>query len=162
MRAGDYQVISYSVFDGSKRLLETNSDVKSFFRIQDNVTTEADVPVKLYESDEYLKDYYALYEIWKSLNGPEWYYIGDDHPRGCNWDFNKDPDLWGNQPGVAVHSNGRVAMFNISEFGFHGHLSPAIGQLTELVELYLGNHNDGNLITYDPTVQPGKGTASRM
>ena len=53
-------------------------------------------------------------------------------------------------------------MINLSEFGFYGHMSPAIGQLTELVELYLGNHNDGNTITYDPTVQAGKGTARRM
>ena len=163
LRAGDYQVVSYSVYDDGKRLLEVSSDVsKAVFTVEDNKVTDADVPVKLHESDEYIKDYYALYEIWKSLNGPEWYYVGEDHPRGCNWDFNKDPDLWGDQPGVSLHSNGRVALINLSEFGFHGHMSPALGQLTQLVELYLGNHNDGNLITYDPTVQPGKGTASRM
>lgn len=162
LRAGDYQVVSYSVFDAGKRLLETANEVNASFTVQDNSTTEADVPVRLYESDEYLKDYYALYEIWKSLGGPDWHYVGEDHPRGCNWDFNKDPDLWGNQPGVSLHSNGRVAMINVSEFGFYGHLSPAIGQLTQLVELYLGNHNDGNTVVYDPTVQPGKGTARRM
>ena len=163
LRAGEYQVVSYSVYDDGKRLLEVSSDVsKAVFTVEDNKVTDADVPVKLHESDEYIKDYYALYEIWKSLNGPEWYYVGEDHPRGCNWDFNKDPDLWGDQPGVSLHSNGRVALINLSEFGFHGHMSPALGQLTQLVELYLGNHNDGNLITYDPTVQPGKGTASRM
>lgn len=163
LRAGEYQVVSYSVFDAGKKLLETSDEVStSVFTIADNQVTDADVPVKLYESDEYIKDYYALYEIWKSLNGEEWYYVGEDHPRGCNWDFNKDPDLWGDQPGISLHSNGRVALINLSEFGFHGHMSPALGQLTELVELYLGNHNDGNLITYDPTVQPGKGTARRM
>ena len=163
LRAGDYQIVSYSVYDSGKRLLEASSVVsEAVFTVEDNKVTDADVPVKLHESDEYIKDYYALYEIWKSLNGPEWYYIGEDHPRGCNWDFNKDPDLWGDQPGVSLHSNGRVALINLSEFGFHGHMSPALGQLTQLVELYLGNHNDGNLVTYDPTVQPGKGTASRM
>ena len=163
LRAGDYQVVSYSVYDDGKRLLEASSDVsEAVFTVEDNKITDADVPVKLYESHEYIKDYYALYEIWKSLNGPDWYYVGEDHPRGCNWDFNKDPDLWGDQPGISLHSNGRVALINLSEFGFYGDLSPAIGQLTELVELYLGNHNDGNLITYDPTVQPGKGTAQRM
>lgn len=163
LRAGEYQIVSYSVFDSGKKLLETSADVtKAVFTVQDNKVTDTDVPVKLHESDEYIKDYYALYEIWKSLNGPDWYYVGEDHPRGCNWDFNKDPDLWGDQPGVSLHSNGRVAMINLSEFGFYGHVSPALGQLTQLVELYFGNHNDGNLITYDPTVQPGKGTASRM
>ena len=163
LRAGDYQIVSYSVYDSGKKLLEASSDVsEAVFTVEDNKVTDADVPVKLHESDEYIKDYYALYEIWKSLNGPQWYYVGEDHPRGCNWDFNKDPDLWGDQPGISLHSNGRVALINLSEFGFHGHMSPALGQLTQLVELYLGNHNDGNLITYDPTVQPGKGTASRM
>ena len=163
LRAGEYHIASYSVYDDSKRLLEASDEVsESAFTVEDNKVTEADVPVKLHESDEYLKDYYALYEIWKSLNGQDWYYVGEDHPRGCNWDFNKDPDLWGDQPGVSLHSNGRVAMVNVSEFGFHGHMSPALGQLTQLVELYLGNHNDGNMITYDPTVQPGKGTARRM
>ena len=162
LKAGDYRITSYSVFDSGRRLLETNNDVEAVFTVSDNSTQEVDVPVKLHESDEYIKDYYALYEIWKSLNGPDWRYVGEDHPDGCNWNFNKDPDLWGDQPGVALHSNGRVAMINLSEFGFYGHMSPAIGQLTELVELYLGNHNDGNTITYDPTVQAGKGTARRM
>ena len=162
LRAGEYQVVSYRVFDSSKRLLEANDAEGAFFEVKDNVTTEADVPVRLHESDEYIKDYYALYEIWKSLNGPDWYYVGQDHPAGCNWDFNKDPDLWGAQPGVSLHSNGRVALVNLSDFGFYGDMSPAIGQLTQLVELYLGNHNDYNLIGYDPTVQMGQGTARRM
>ena len=163
LRAGEYQVVSYSVFDASKKLIETSSDVTpTTFTVEDNKTTDVDVPVKLYESDEYIKDYYALYEIWKSLNGPQWYYVGQDHPTGCNWDFNKDPDLWGSQPGVSLHSNGRVALINLSDFGFSGHMSPAIGQLTQLVELYLGNHNDYNLIGYDPTIQMGQGTARRM
>ena len=161
--AGEYKVVSYSVFDRGKKLLETNNKVNgTVFEVTDNSTTEAEVPVKLYESADYIKDYYALYEIWKSLNGEKWYYIGEDHPRGCNWDFNKDPDLWGDQPGVSLHSNGRVAMVNISDFGFSGHMSPALGQLTALVELYLGNHNDGNTTGYDPTVPLGKGTARRM
>lgn len=164
LRAGEYQIVSYSVYDSGRKLLEASSDIRkdAVFTVEDNVTTEADVPVRLHESDEYIKDYYALYEIWKSLNGQDWYYVGEDHPRGCNWDFNKDPDLWGNQPGVSLHSNGRVALVNLSEFGFHGHMSPALGQLTQLVELYLGNHNDGNLIGYDPTVPKGAGTAKRM
>lgn len=162
LRAGDYTLQSYALYDASRKLLEVNNDVDAAFVVEDNRTTEAEVPVKLHESDEYIKDYYALYEIWKSLNGQDWYYVGEDHPRGCNWDFNKDPDLWGDQPGVSLHSNGRVALVNLSEFGFHGHMSPALGQLTQLVELYLGNHNDGNLIGYDPTVPKGAGTAKRM
>ena len=35
------------------------------FAIEDNKTTETEVGVTLYEADEYIRDYYALYEIWK-------------------------------------------------------------------------------------------------
>ena len=162
LNAGDYRIVSYEVFDASKKRLEVNSKVSATFSVRDNVTTDVDVPVNLYESDEYIKDYYALYDIWKALGGSEWYYVGEDYTYGSNWDFNKDPDLWGNQPGVSLHRNGRVALINISGFGFHGHMPASLGQLTELVELYLGTHNDSNLVSYDPTVSPGAGTANRM
>jgi hypothetical protein len=156
LRAGAYQVTSYSVYDESEKLLEVSSEVQSEFVVEDNAVSDVDVPVKLHESDEYIKDYYALYEIWKALHGEEWYYNGEDYPVGSNWDFNKDPDLWGDQPGVSLHSNGRVAMINFSGYGFYGHMPAAIGQLTELVELYLGSHNDSNLSQYDPTLTPDR------
>lgn len=151
MPAGDYALIAYELYDGSKNLLESNTK-QALFSIEDNVTTDADIYVTLYQSDEYIKDYYALYEIWKSLGGEKWYYMGEKFQRGTNWDFNRDPDLWGDQPGVELHSNGRVARIDISDFAFSGDLSPAIGQLRELTELYLGTHNDYNLMTYDPTL----------
>ena len=162
LTAGSYKVVSYVVYDDDKDILETASGINAEFEVKDNQTTEAAVPVKLHESDEYIKDYYALYEIWKSLHGEEWYYIGENFVRGANWDFNKDPDLWGDQPGVQLHSNGRVALLNLSDFGFYGELSPAIGQLTEMVELYLGNHNDINLIGYDPVSVSVKNRGNRM
>lgn len=152
--AGNYAIVAYELYDESKNLLENNTKPKEArFSVEDNKTTDADVFVTLYQSDEYIKDYYALYEIWKSLNGEKWYYIGEEYNRGTNWDFNKDPDLWGDQPGVELHSNGRVARIDISDFAFSGDLSPAIGQLKELVKLYLGTHNDNNLLTYDPTLE---------
>ena len=160
--AAKYRLISYQTYDSSKNLLETNASPKlSEFDVEDNVTTEAGIKVSLYQSDEYLKDYYALYEIWKSLDGENWYYVGENWARGANWEFNKDPDLWGDQPGVELHSNGRVAKIDISGFAFRGHLSPAIGQLTELVELYLGTHNDDNLISYDPTLDSSLSLSER-
>ncbi|MBR5499118.1 MAG: DUF4458 domain-containing protein [Bacteroidales bacterium] len=162
LTAGSYKVVSYVVYNEDKDMLETALGLDAEFVVKDNDVTEADVPVKLHESDEYIKDYYALYEIWKSLHGEDWYYIGENFPRGANWDFNKDPDLWGDQPGVQLHSNGRVALVNLSDFGFYGELSPAIGQLTEMVELYLGNHNDINLIGYDPLSVSGKNRGNRM
>ncbi len=162
LRAGKYNLESYMVYDKRNYLLEVNSRLNVPFTISDNNTTEVEVPVKLDQTDEYIKDYYALYEIWKALHGEEWYYVGENYPRGTNWNFNKDPDLWGDQPGVSLHANGRVALLNISDFGFYGDMPAALGQLTEMVELYLGSHNDINLVTYDPTAAVGKGTARRM
>lgn len=162
LRAGEYKVVSYSVYAKDKTLLETSSQVDGTFVVRDNEISEADVPVTLHESDEYIKDYYALREIWLALNGPEWYYVGENYPAGANWNFNKDPDLWGDQPGVSLHSNGRVALVNLSDFGFSGDMPAAIGQLTEMVELYLGSHNDTNLTGYDPLAAAGQGTSDRM
>lgn len=150
--AGSYKISNYEVYASDGSLLELkNNPSKSEFTVKDNEVTQANVAVTLYESDPYIQDYYALKAIWESLDGENWYFIGEDYAKGTNWNFNCDVDLWGNQPGVMLHSNGRVARIDISNFGFRGHLSPAIGQLTELVELYLGTHNDGNF-NYDPTL----------
>ena len=152
LTTGDYRVVSLVAYDASGMVLEVLGNVEGAdFSVADNRTTESVIPVALHATDEYIKDYYALREIWESLNGESWYYVGENFPTGSNWDFNKDPDLWGDQPGVELHSNGRVARLDLSDFAFSGDMSPAIGQLTELVELYLGNHNDVNLLTYDPT-----------
>ncbi|MGM9734976.1 MAG: DUF4458 domain-containing protein [Candidatus Cryptobacteroides sp.] len=160
--AGEYTVLSYSTYDSSKLLKETNTvPAESVFSISDNVTTDADVKITLNESDEYIKDYMALKEIWEALHGEDWYYSGEDFQTGVNWDFNKDVDLWGDQPGVELHSNGRVASLNLSDFGFYGDMPSAIGQLTELAVLYLGTHNDTNLLDYDPTLDSRSGL-SRM
>ena len=151
--AGNYKVTAYETFDESKKLLEANSrPTETLFSISDNKTTEADVKIALQESDEYLKDYYALYEIWTALDGENWYYDGEEWNVGANWNFNKDLDLWGDQPGVKLHSNGRVAFIDISGFAFRGHMPAALGQLTELIQLYLGTHNDTSIINYDPTL----------
>lgn len=160
--AGNYRLLSYETLDSEKNLLEAQSNPSAVnFTIEDNDKTDVDVAIKLHQSDEYIKDYYALYEIWKSLNGESWSYDGQDFTRGVNWDFNKDVDLWGDQPGVQLHSNGRVARIDISEFGFSGDLSPAIGQLSQLVELYLGTHNDMSSTNYDPSLSRNLSAAER-
>ena len=165
--AGEYTVDYYVTYEDEKgkSLLERNENVRLNEQIvkivvEDNKTTDAKVPVRLNESDEYLKDYYALKAIWESLGGPSWYYSGEDYNTGINWDFNKDCDLWGDQPGVSLHSNGRVALVNVSDFGFRGTLPAEIAQLSELTVLYLGTHNDANQNEFDPTLQSG--TANRM
>ncbi len=163
--AGEYKVVSYRTYDASKILLETNNEPKDYtFVVEDNKTTDACPPITLYEADEYIKDGYALYEIWKALNGPKWYGSGEGDVQGANWDFNKDPDLWCNQPGVQVHSNGRVARLSLGEFGVVGHMPAAIGQLDQMIELYIGTHNDndGNMAyNYDPSLALDQSAAER-
>ena len=160
--AGEYTIDYYAAYEDKKgkTLLERNENVKYLISVKDNELSEPEVPVRLYQSDLYIQDYYALKAIWESLDGPNWYYSGEDYPDGCNWDFNKDVDLWGDQPGVSLHSNGRVALINVSDFGFGGVLPEEIGVLTELTELYLGTHNDANQNEFDPTLTYG--TRDRM
>ena len=149
IKAGVYEVTSYTLYDENGKLLETNSSVTANeFEVFDNNLTETDVPVTLSEADAYIQDYYALKAIWESLDGKNWYYIGENYPSGTNWNFNKDVDLWGDQPGVKLHTNGRVALLDISNFGAKGDCSERLGDLTELVELYFGTHNDTHNI-YD-------------
>ena len=51
LRAGNYAIQSYSLFDESRKLLETNDDLDASFVVEDNKVTEAAVPVKLHEAD---------------------------------------------------------------------------------------------------------------
>lgn len=143
--AGDYRVVSYTTYDEEELPLEY-SDASSLkvseFSVVDNVTTEADVKISLHMTDSYLRDNYILKKIWEALDGPHWSYNGQNYNAGCNWDFNKDPDLWSYQPGVQVHPNGRVAYIDLSGFGIKGDMPAEIGELSELMELYLGTHSD--------------------
>ena len=163
LEADTYRVVSYTTkSDKSTGILEINDGpALSEFSIEDNKVTKTKVKVSLYESDEYIKDNYALYWIWKSLDGDNWSYDGESYPRGANWNFNKDVDLWCEQPGVQVHANGRIASLDLSNFGFKGELSPMIGQLTELIVLNLGTHNDTNIM-YDPSLDMKRSHTERM
>ena len=158
---GNYIVTRYEAYDSEGSLLETNNTpTESTFAIKDNQTTKANINITLYEADAYIQDYIVLKKIWESLDGDNWYYVGEEFKQGINWDFNKDVDLWGDQPGVKLHANGRVAFIDISSFGVRGELSPEIGKLTDLVELYIGTHNDTNF-TYDPTLDHTKSREER-
>ena len=150
LEAGKYIIKSYQVYSENENLLEVKTIAETHtFEIYDNQVSNVDVPITLHATDEYIKDYYALKAIWDALHGEDWYYIGESFHTGTNWNFNKDVDLWGDQPGVQLHANGRVALIDLSNFGFYGHMPEEIGQLTELIELYLGTHNDTNMYTYE-------------
>lgn len=158
--AGEYRIVSYTTYDNNKTLLETNTRPTTVnFTVEDNRTTEVKAKITLYESDEYIKDYYALKRIWEALDGPNWSYSGQSYVAGANWDFNKDPDIWGAQPGVQLHSNGRVARMDLSGFGFRGDMPSDLGQLTELIELYLGTQSDSN--PYNPATDLSESLAER-
>lgn len=159
---GNYIVTRYETYDSQDDLLETkNNPQESPFVIRDNQTTKANIGITLYKADAYIQDYVVLKKIWEDLDGENWYYVGEEFANGSNWNFNKDVDLWGDQPGVKLHPNGRVAFLDLSSFGVRGALSPEIGQLTELVELYIGTHNDTNFTYYDPTLDHTKSVAER-
>ena len=146
LKAGTYSVkecVTYSDKNGKSKLATEYNTTSKTFDIKDNELSEnVEVPVNLRETDEYIKDYIALKEIWESLDGKNWSYAGDVEAQGANWNFNKDIDLWGEQPGVGLNSEGRVETISLEGFGPQGVVPDAIGQLTELKILYLASHSD--------------------
>lgn len=146
LEAGDYVITSYTTYSDAKgkNRLETATieDLDREFSVEDNLKTTVDVPIILSTTAEHIKDYEALYDIWLALDGPNWTFHGEEYQAGANWDFNKDIDMWGEQPGVTLNGEGRIVGINIAGFGAKGFVPEAIGQLTELQTLYLGNHNE--------------------
>lgn len=141
LKAGKYKIVSYTLKDKSKKSL--SGDVaEALFEVADNRTTEAEVPVKLYASAGRIQDYLVLREIWEALDGPRWSYSGETYAKGVNWDFDKELDMWGDQPGVELDAKGRVTVLSLGAFGPKGDLPAALGRLTELKVLSLGTHND--------------------
>lgn len=147
LEAGNYTVTSYTTYSdkSGKRALETASiaEYGVEFSISDNLTTnDVEIPILLSETAAHIADYMALKAIWMAMDGPNWTFHGEEYQAGTNWNFNKDIDLWGQQPGVSLDGSGRVVGLNLSGFGARGVLPEAVGELTELRLLYLGNHNE--------------------
>ena len=122
---GTYQVTEYITYSKKGAIVSTlgaATNVKGDeFTIIDNEFTEgAIVPIKLSETAEYIKDYLALKEIWENLDGKNWGYHGIGSPEGTNWNFNKELDMWGDQPGVSLDDEGRVTGLSIEGFGAKG------------------------------------------
>ena len=147
--AGTYQVVAYTTYSQSgstKPELETQSVRGEPFIVEDNKLTEdANVPIQLKETAEYIKDYKALKAIWEALDGKNWKYnsgIVDNTVHPSNWNFNKELDMWGDQPGVDLDANGRVTGLSLAGFGAKGRVPDAIGQLTELKTLSFGTHGE--------------------
>lgn len=146
LKAGTYRVeecVTYSDKKGKTYLATEFNTTSETFEVCDNILTkEVNVPVNLSKTAEHIKDYIALKEIWEALDGANWSYAGDVEALGANWNFNKEIDLWGEQPGVGLNSNGRVETISLEGFGPKGVVPDAIGQLTDLKILYLASHSD--------------------
>ena len=144
--AGTYQVTSYTTYGKTgavKTKYETQPVKGEAFVVEDNqLNDSAKVPILLSKTAEYIKDYEALKAIWESLDGKDWNFYGDATFKGANWNFNKELDMWGDQPGVTLNSNGRVTGLVLAGFGAKGIVPDAIGQLTELQVLNLGSHDE--------------------
>lgn len=143
LKAGAYKVTSFIVYNRAKEILEAATKLAdNEFIVEDNQTAVAEVPITLLESAGNIKDGITLKKIWEALDGPNWSYRGRNHPKGCNWDFNRDIDLWVAQPGISVLENGRVASLSLSGFAARGDMPEELGDLDELRNLVLGTHDD--------------------
>ncbi len=146
LKAGEYRVVNYTTYSDTKAKKELETAVvkdAQSFSVRDNEHNDSvKITIQLSETAEYIKDYLALKKIWEALDGPNWRYHGEAEVPGCNWDFNKDLDLWGQQPGVSIGANGRVEALSLAGMGARGVVPDAIGQLTELAVLSLGTHDE--------------------
>ena len=77
---GTYQVVAIPLIQkvGSLVLFwKRNLSRGEPFVVKDNELTEdANVPIQLKETAEYIKDYKALKAIWEALDGKNWNYNG--------------------------------------------------------------------------------------
>ena len=146
LKAGTYKIAGYTTYSDkkAKKPLETTviKDGETFDVFDNKYTENVLVTIRMNETAEYIKDYIALKEIWLALDGPRWSYYGEAEALGCNWDFNKDLDMWGQQPGVSLGADGRVVALSLAGMGARGIVPDAIGQLTELEVLSLGTHDE--------------------
>lgn len=158
IEAGDYLFESYTLWDQSSKPLSITdcADKGIIYTIEDNQTCEADVKLVIKPEALYILDYLALKKIYDDMDGENWSWTLDGFPTGAKWNFDKDVDLWYEQPGVMIHPNGRVAALNLGALNPGGPLSPAIGQLDAMLEMWLGTHNDplpeeagGTAMSYD-------------
>lgn len=150
MEAKEYEVTQLRMFASNEMLLLLAQDMEDcFVNVLANEITSPNVPIK-YDADNLaIKDYIALFNIWKNMKGEEWSYYGDNFPIGANWRFENRPvDEWGNQPCVTLNNAGRVVQLDLGAFNPYGDVPEDLCNLTELEVLYLGHHNEEG----DPSV----------
>lgn len=146
IREGNYTIVQMRMLDKMENLLVV-VDQQYTFSVEDSRLTRKELPIEM-PLTEAFKDYIALYNIWKALDGENWHWRGIPYNDGSNWLFRytdgtpRPLDAWGNQPGVTLDANGRVAVLNVGGFNPKGFVPDDIGQLTKMQQLYLGGTSD--------------------
>lgn len=146
LKQGDYVLSHYKLYNKSMELIYA-MDKEQSIKIEHFKYLRDTIDVKLYETDA-IRDYIALYNIWKAMDGENWSWNGEANNIGSNWVFKfadgtpRPIDMWGDQPGVSLNGSGRVVALNLGGFNPKGVVPDAIGELTQLETLYLGNHDD--------------------
>ena len=158
LRVNDYNMVQMRLLDKYDKLIMV-VDKPHQFVINDEVLLRDSVSIDMPMTPAF-RDYIALYNIWKAMDGENWSWVGNGFNTGANFLFTytdgtpRPFDLWGAQPGVTLDGAGRVKSLNLGGFNPKGMVPDAIGDLTALQALYLGNHTDEALI------DPNEGMAS--
>lgn len=146
LRVNDYQMVQMRLLDKNNKLIMVVDEPHHFsVRNQELLRDSVDVEIPMNDA---FRDYIALYNIWKKMDGENWYWVGNGHNTGANLMFTysdgtpRPLDLWGNQPGVTLNGEGRINTLNLGAFNPKGMVPDEIGELTALTYLYLGNQSD--------------------
>ncbi|MEG1616222.1 MAG: DUF4458 domain-containing protein [Bacteroidales bacterium] len=146
LRVNDYQLVQMRLLDKNDKLIMVVDETHQLV-IENQTLTREKVDVEM-PMTEAFRDYIALYNLWKKMDGENWYWVGNGFNQGANFLFTysdgtpRPLDLWGNQPGVSLAANGRILALNLGAFNPKGMVPDEIGQFTEMQSLYLGNQSD--------------------
>lgn len=148
--SGEYELTRYMLYDEKRTTMLLAGDLKdTYIKVATGICTQGSFDIKFPENMKAFNDYFALYNIWIKMDGPNWSYVGESFPVGANWRFaNRTIDQWGNQPGVTIDGAGRVKTLDLGAFNPANDVPDELGQLTELVSLALGTHSDQGVLTH--------------
>lgn len=145
IQSGDYTITHIELFNRRGQFMYAQ-DTDISFCVEHFELTRSQVGIQLPQTQGTL-DGIALRQIWESMDGPSWRFH-DQGAYNSNWVFTmsdgspRPVSAWVKQPGVTVNSDGRVIGLNLGAFNPMGEVPDAIGQLTALERLYLGEHTD--------------------
>lgn len=149
--SGEYELTRYMLFDEKRETMVLAGDLAdTYVKVTTGKCTQSSFDIEFPENMKAFNDYFALYNIWIKMDGPNWSYTGTSFPAGANWRFaDRSIDQWGNQPGITIDpSSGRVKTLDIGSFNPAGDVPDELGQLTEIVALSFGTHQDEGVIEY--------------